>query len=305
MNRFTRLIKENLLPFVVFVILAGACCCAWYFYHPASPYHARYRFVVSYDAVGTLSPGNRVEVRGISCGKIIKVELTEEAVYVTVEVLANTVIPKNSAFRLINSGLMGEREMCILTGDSPERVADGDTLFGHFDEGMSGVSRKISSVLDDLGEIRDTVRAFLDTLSDGSAAMRFNRVSTKADRLVKFTKSNMSEWKGEVDALLEKCDNSLLQAKSALEGVSSRAGAKLNDVDVLLDRAQKLLSKVVELKDQSTDIMNKLAQGDNSAGLLLDKNAQFNKELDKLLKDVDSLLKDVIKGGLVINIDIF
>ena len=115
----------------------------------------------------------------------------------------------------------------------------------------------------------------------------------------------MSEWKGEVDALLEKCDNSLLQAKSALEGVSSRAGAKLNDVDVLLDRAQKLLSKVMELKDQSTDIMNKLAQGDNSAGLLLDKNAQFNKELDKLLKDVDSLLKDVIKGGLVINIDIF
>jgi phospholipid/cholesterol/gamma-HCH transport system substrate-binding protein len=305
MNRFARLIKENLLPFVIFVIIAGACCCAWFFLHPSSPYHARYRFVVSYQAVGTLSPGNRVEVRGISRGQITKVELTEDAVYVTVEVLANTLIPKNSEFRLINSGLMGEREMCILTGDSHEYVADGDTLFGQFDEGMSGVSRKLSTIMGDVGEIRDSLRAFLDTLSDGSTGQNIDRVSNKADRLVKLTKSDVGEWKAEVDNLLEKSDASLESAKAALLGISSRAGAKINDVDNLLDRVQVLLSKVHELKDQSVTIMARLAKGDNSAGLLLDKNAQFNRQLDKLLSDVDALLKDVKKGGLTLNIDIF
>ena len=122
---------------------------------------------------------------------------------------------------------------------------------------------------------------------------------------MKLTKSDVGEWKAEVDNLLEKSDASLESAKAALLGISSRTGAKINDVDNLLDRVQVLLSKVHELKDQSVTIMARLAKGDNSAGLLLDKNAQFNRQLDKLLSDVDALLKDVKKGGLTLNIDIF
>ena len=79
MNKFSRLIKENLLPFIVFVIIVTSCCAAWFCLHPSSPFHERYTFVVSYDAIGTLSPGNLVKVRGIPCGQITKVELTDDA----------------------------------------------------------------------------------------------------------------------------------------------------------------------------------------------------------------------------------
>jgi phospholipid/cholesterol/gamma-HCH transport system substrate-binding protein len=90
-----------------------------------------------------------------------------------------------------------------------------------------------------------------------------------------------------------------------LNGVSSRAGNKLDEVDNLLDRTQELLSRVGVLKDQSEKIMQKLAKGDNSAGLLLQQDSPINKALDKLLLDVDSLLNDIKKNGLDINIDIF
>ena len=305
MNRFSRLVKENLLPFIIFVIIASACIGAWFFYHPSSPYHDRYSFVVSFKAVGTLSPGNRVMVRGIPRGEITKVELTDDAVYVTVKVLSITNIPKNSEFRLINSGLMGEREMSILTGDSREMVTPGDTLPGHFDEGMTGVSRKLTDIMGGMGEIRDTVRNFMDSLSGGSRHVRIERVTRKAHKLVDATKGNASEWKNEVQTLLEKCDRSLESATSALENISGRAGAKLNDIDKMLNHAQELLSKVQELKEQSANIIDRLAKGDNSAGLLLDKRAQFNIQLDKLLQEVDSLLENIKKSGLDINIDIF
>jgi phospholipid/cholesterol/gamma-HCH transport system substrate-binding protein len=94
-------------------------------------------------------------------------------------------------------------------------------------------------------------------------------------------------------------------AQEALNGVSSRAGNKLDEVDNLLDRTQELLSRVGVLKDQSEKIMQKLAKGDNSAGLLLQQDSPINKALDKLLLDVDSLLNDIKKNGLDINIDIF
>ena len=305
MNRFTRLIKENLLPFVVFVIIVVLCCGAWFFFHPSSPYHERYVFVVSFQKVGTLSPGNAVSIRGIKCGQITKVELTDDAVYVTAEVLATSQIPDNSEFRLINSGLMGEREMNVLSGDSPRLISNGDTLFGVFDEGMTGVGQKLTAILDGAGEIRDTLSALMDSISEGAAGKKIDRVSHKADRLVKLTKGNVREWKSEVQSLLDKCDRSLESAQAALDGVSSRAGSKLAEVDNLVDRTRELLSRVGVLKDQSEKIMQKLAKGDNSAGLLLQQDSPINKALDKLLLDVDSLLNDIKKNGLDINIDIF
>jgi hypothetical protein len=136
-------------------------------------------------------------------------------------------------------------------------------------------------------------------------AARKAGVSGKADRLARLTKGNVGNWKSEVQSLLDKCDRSLENAQEALNGVSSRAGNKLDEVDNLLDRTQELLSRVGVLKDQSEKIMQKLAKGDNSAGLLLQQDSPINKALDKLLLDVDSLLNDIKKNGLDINIDIF
>ena len=72
-------------------------------------------------------------------------ELTDEAVYVRARVLADTKIPVNSEFRLVTAGLMGEREMSIITGNSDRLVAEGDTVRGLYDEGTSGISKNLSA----------------------------------------------------------------------------------------------------------------------------------------------------------------
>ena len=305
MNRVTRRIKENLFPFVVFVILVTSCSAAWFFFHPASPYHDRISFVVSFDAVGTLSPGNRVEVRGIARGQITKVELTDEAVYVAVEVLADTKIPRNSEFRLITAGLMGEREMCILTGDSKELVQDGDTLVGRFDEGMAGFGKKLGAIMADAAELKDSLKSVMDSLSDGQAGVQLDRVSRKAKRVVSRTKTNVNEWKREVQSILDESDRSLTNVQAALETIANTGAARVHDLTNLVDRTQKLLESVKALKEESVQILGKLAQGDNTAGLYLNPTSEFNKGLDKLLLDTDALLKDIKKSGLDINVDIF
>ena len=305
MNRFVRLIKENVIPFIVFMVIAVSCCGAWFFFHPSSPYHDRYSFVVSFQAVGTLSPGNLVAIQGIPCGEITKVELTDDAVYVTARVLATTVIPVNSEFRLINSGLMGEREMCILSGDSSRLVTDGDTLVGFYDAGMSGIGKKISAIMSDASEIKDTLKSFIDTLAVGSTGKSVDRVFRKGRTVVKSAKGNFISWKDGAMSVLDGMDHSLEDAKAALNAVSAKGGASLNQLDGFLDRVNDLLENVQKMKGQSEAIVGKLLKEDNTAGLLIDNQSQFNEELNKLLKDVDKLLEDIKKSGLNINIDIF
>ena len=305
MNKFSRLLKENLLPFIVFVIIVASCAGAWFFFHPSSPYHDRYSFVLSFDAVGTLSPGNKVKVRGIPCGEITKVELADDAVYVTLRVLAETIIPKNSEFRLITAGLMGEREVCVLTGDSKDLVHEGDTLIGRFDEGMSGFGKKLGAIMGDLAELKDSVRSVVDSLSDGEAGAQLDRVSKKAKNVINRSRVNVNGWKTEVDSLLNKCDHSLNNAQVALEAIANTGESRVKELNALVNRTRELLETVMKLKDQSNTILGKLIQGDNSAGLIIDQTSPFNKELDKLLLDVDGLLEGIKKNGLDINVDIF
>ena len=234
-----------------------------------------------------------------------KVELTDDAVYVTLEVLAETIISKNSEFRLITAGLMGEREMCVLTGDSKELVHQGDTLVGHFDQGMAGFGKKVGAILTDLGELRDSARSVMDSLSNGQAGEQLNRVSRKAKTVVRKTKVNVNSWKAQVDSLLDECDHSLGNAQVALEAIAQTGAAKVHDLGSLVDRTRKLLETVKALKEQSATVLGKLMQDDNTAGLIVSQDSPFNKGLDKLLQDVDALLNDIKKSGLDINVDIF
>lgn len=305
MNRFVKLVRENIIPSIVFVILVLSCGGAWYFYHPASPYHARYSFVVRYDAIGTLSPGNRVEVRGISAGEITKVELTEDAVFVTARVYASTKIPVNSEFRLINSGLMGEREMCVLTGDAPDLIHDGDTLNGHYDEGTSGVGLKLYGILLDVDEIKDSLKVFVDSLQNGDIGRRFDRVVKKGKNAINLAQDDVESWKGEALGLIDKLDGDLGQLKSSLDGVVSRGGSKIDQAKELFDRVDGLLLELKTLRDKSAGLLMKLSSEDNTAGLVLSGKGEFSRSIEKLTTDVDALVADIKKSGIKLNVDIF
>lgn len=297
--------RENLIPFIVFVILVLSCGGAWYYYHPSSPYHARYSFVVRYDAIGTLSPGNPVKVRGIPAGEITKVELTEDAVFVTARVYATTKIPMNSEFRLINSGLMGEREMCVLTGDDSRLIRDGDTLSGHYDEGTSGVGLKLVSMFEDIAEIKDSLMSFADSVLVGDVNRRTTRVVRKGKNVIQLAKSDVESWKAEVNRLFGKLDSNLNDAKNVLNGVVLDGGSKVEQAKVLFSRIEELLLTLNMMKDKAEGLLNKLERDDNSAGLFLANDGEFNRSLEKLTLDIDALLSDVKKNGIKLNVDIF
>ena len=216
-------IQNNLFPFIVFMILVAGCCLGWYFFHPSSPYHARYSFVVSYQQIGTLSPGNRVVVRGIEKGQILKVELTDDAVFVKVEVLADAKISKHSEFRLINAGLMGEREMNILTADDGDWIVDGDTVFGAYDDGITGVGNVLISAIKDLDEMKDVILALKDSLTIGTSGKRIDRIVKKGKKLVKAGGNLVSDARDEALAALEKGEGTLQKARAAIEDASNRA----------------------------------------------------------------------------------
>ena len=224
MNSLLIKIKQNFLALFVLFVIVVSCGLAAYFFHPASPYHKRYTFVVKYETIGTLSPGNLVRVRGIAKGEILDVKLTEDAVYVTARVLADTKIPVNSEFRLVTAGLMGEREMSVITGNSSRLVAEGDTVSGLYDEGTAGISKNLAIVFKDFEEIKLISVAFIDTMTNGEIGQRIGRVKNKAGKFVRMTKADVLKWKSLVNGLLDDCHEIAGKLERSLQEISDRGG---------------------------------------------------------------------------------
>lgn len=305
MNNFRRKFRSNFFPVIVFSAIVLGCGMALYLFHPASPHHDRYSFVVRYESIGTLSPGNRVEVRGITKGEIEKVELTEDAVFVTARVLSDAKIPKNSEFRLKTAGLMGERELSVLTGDGQDFIADGDTVNGHYEEGANAVGRNLAIILSELDSITTQLGALKDSVTKGKAGKRVDRVLKKGDNLIQVSKGSVQEWVNSATDLLSKAEGTLDQAKSALGDVPDKADGTVQKVESLVARVDSLLSKVHGAKEDLEDIEAKLEQDNNTVGLILSKKGDIHKELDLIGADIDALTKDIKKQGLKLNADIF
>ena len=305
MNSLLFKIKSNLLASIVFLVIVVSCGLAAYFFHPASPYIKRYTFVVKYETIGTLSPGNLVRVRGIAKGEIVSVELTEEAVYVRARVLADTKIPVNSEFRLVTAGLMGEREMSILTGNSDKMVAEGDTVRGLYDEGTSGISKNLSVIFKDVDDLKQSLSFFTDSLMAGEDGKRIDRVVKKAKKIVRITKSDVRQWKSLVDDLLDGFHAVGENAENALKQVADRGDESAAKASEVMDRVRALMDRANALADSCNAVVANFDESDGSVQLFRDESSKINREFDKLKKDFETMIEGVKKDGLKLNVDIF
>ena len=305
MNSLLFKIKKNFVASLIFVVIVVSCGLAAYYFHPSSPYHKRYTFVVKYETIGTLSPGNLVRVRGIAMGEIVDVKLTDEAVYVKARVLAEAKIPVNSEFRLVTAGLMGEREMSIITGNSSKLVAEGDTVSGLYDEGTSGITKNLADVFKDIDDLQQMINSFVDTITVGGMGKQIDRVSKKAKKLIRVTKADVRKWKSYVDELMDGYHEVGDNAERFLRELSDRGGESATKANELFDRVRALMDRANASKDAAAAVVSKFDESEGSVKMFLDESSKLKKNFDTLQKDFDLLFKDLKKNGLKLNVDIF
>lgn len=304
MNIIAYKIKQNIIPFFIALVLLTSICCAWYYLHPSSPYFKHVSFVVRFEKVGTLSPGNRVAVRGITCGQILKVELTDDAVFVTAEVGVDTHIPRNSQFRLITAGLMGERELNVLSGDSKEYIAPGDTVKGFYEEGASGITKGLREIMAGMRGIKAELED-VDSLVVRPLDEQLGRVGEKAEKLFSTLQKRVKHLKSGLDESLHDCDIVLSKARDELEVVATKGDETAGKAKQLLPRVEELLQKTESLKAFADDLVTKINAEDCSVGLILAEKGKLSQELDQTAADIDALMTDIKKQGLKLNVDIF
>lgn len=278
---------------------------AWLAFHPNSPMRTFNALYVLFPEVGTLEKGGIVEVSGLRKGKVSSVELVEEGVWVGIKIDRKVKVPKNSRFRVINSGLLGQRNVEIRLGDGQELYADGDSLAGGYDMGSTRLAYVAKQLLQSLDSMLVITLATWDTtLGDPNVQKRIDRLQGRLQSDVKKIKAVTGHW-GDSLALLRQemielgaqVDSMKETVGPAMEGLGSDLKGLGGDLALLSQKAQKVTQDLDWLSQ-------KLKSDDNSAGALIN-NGELHIRVKSMVQEIRSLLGEIRKKGLDMNVDVF
>jgi len=276
----------------------------WFFLHPNSPWHTRNTYVVAFQEIGTLAPGNDVMVNGISKGKVISSFLTDSCVWVELEVLATVPVADNSTFTIINSGLMGERQVGIRPGDSPHLLVSGDSVRGSLDMGSTTLAKALLGCLGEIDTLLGSSQQLLDTVLSPQNKARYARIANKGSDLIHTAQSDGGAWIDSVREIVSNLSDIKTTAESILAENKPGTLLAVDSAKAVYERALALRQPLEEVAKRAQTLSTRFETTDNSVGALLSDTA-LHTRLSSISQQAEALLVKISKSGLDLNADIW
>lgn len=276
-----------------------------FFLNEKDPRETFNTFHLRFSQVSTLVLDDPVKVNGVKLGKVENIELAGHRVVVTIRLRDDVKIPKDSEIRVQNIGIMGERQIGMILGDSEEYFAPGDTINGQFDAGIAEALGLAGEVCDSTKVLLEAVKTALNgTIANSEFQDRFKTLLTKAesleDRLMTLVNTTDPQLKKSLDGLNEVTE----KVNGLVDGVKQPIDNMFAGADKVLGNANNLISELEGVTKHLDELIAKVQSPDNTVGTLLN-DRQLHDDLVKTVHSADSLFRVILHDGLDVNVDIF
>lgn len=229
---------------------------------------------VHFPKVGGLGVGDPVDVRGISMGKVSKVELVESGVIVTLRLNGSVQMRDDAVVRLGSAGIMGERMVAVEPGTGAvvqvrDRVFEGvyeaasTELVGQFEQFNEQVMAFLSRADDVLASLQEEgvlVSTLQSTARAADAAT--DLLESNRDDLKRSSKS-LADVAESLDAFLDAHGEALGEGAQGL----ARATASLDSITLrltqVLDGADHVITALREQRGPAGRMIYDEAAGED------------------------------------------
>ncbi|NLO23051.1 MAG: MCE family protein [Fibrobacter sp.] len=300
--------KNKSLYFVVGLVVLLAIVIlvfGMFFLNDKDPRESFDIYYLRFTQVSTLVLDDPVKVNGVKLGKVEDIMLSEHRVVVSIRLRDDVKIPKDSEVRVQNIGIMGERQIGMILGDTNVYFSPGDTIDGIFDAGIAEAIGLAGEVFDSTKVLISSVKTVLNsTIASNDFQEQFKSILAKAEEL-----------ENRVILIVKQSDPQLKKSLASLNEATVKVNLLLDSIDTpiqnlflgsshLISNADKLLEDLNVMTARLNDITLKLQNKDNTAGLLLNDRVLYD-DLLTTMHSADSLFRIILQDGLDINVDFF
>lgn len=276
-----------------------------FFLNDKDPRETFNTFHLRFTQVSTLVLDDPVKVNGVKLGKVESIKLSGHRVVVSIRLRTDVKIPKDSEVRVQNIGIMGERQIGMILGDSIVYFNPGDTIDGQFDAGIAEAIGLAGEVFDSTKVLIESVKGVLNsTIASPEFETQFKTILAKAedleDRLILIVKQTDPQLKKSLMSLNE----ATVKVNVLLDKVDEPINTLFANSNGLIKNADNLIGDLDRVTKHLATLTNKLQTKDNTVGLLLNDRVLYD-DLITTVHSADSLFRIILQDGLDINVDFF
>lgn len=258
------------------------------------------------NEVGLLNRDDPVKFNGVKQGKVADIELLDDSrVKVKVEVKAGFPLREGSRVQIQNVGLMGERMINIAVNPKGRILPPGTTMDAGYDYGIAETMGAAGKLVEQAKGMVDKLQGVMDsTVARPEFARDVNTIVRRVDditaRLDKIVKDVDPKVRGTVDDLQATGRTARQIADKAAPAVERITGK----AEGLTDETKDLLADLKKISGDLKVLSEKTKNGNSTVGKLMNDDA-FYQDLNKTMKNADSLIQRINKKGLDVNVDLF
>ncbi len=276
-----------------------------FFLNEKDPRETFNTFYLRFTQVSTLVLDDPVKVNGVKLGKVEDISLAGHRVVVRIRLRTDVKIPKDSEIRVQNIGIMGERQIGMILGDSTQYFAPNDTIDGQFDAGIAEAIGLAGEVCDSTKVLLESVKQALNgTIANPEFQDRFKTLLAKAetlgDRLMSMVNTTDPQLKKSLDGL----NQVTAKVGELVDGVKPPIDNMFAGADKVMNNANSLISDLEGVTKHLDELIAKVQSKDNTVGTLL-ADKTLHDDLVKTVHSADSLFRVILHDGLDVNVDFF
>ncbi len=209
---------------------------------------------VQFPQIGGLDVGNTVFVHGVRAGKVANISLEQNGVKVALLVNKEIILKKDAQIIISERGMMGEREISIDPGSSPEDLNTSQIIQGYYNVGFNetisqiGVTIKninaLSGTLGELVDDKDQMRTIKDVIQNLNALLlNMNHIFEK--------NRNISIEFERVNNILTNLDILISNNDEKVDRIITFTDDKVSEIDIMLGQMQGLINR---LESENTNL---------------------------------------------------
>ncbi len=246
-----------------------------------------YPLSIQFKNVTGLEPSDIVSVSGLKIGRVKNFQLTGMEVLVDIEINPDINLPKNSRAHIKSLGMVGEKFIDIIPGNSTEILKAGDLIFGTSASDFSDISRTVEGLLHQAEQFLNQVQSVFNKVFDDATQRDFKegllhlrKLSSALERNTAHIESSLANF----DDISTNLNEMLVQRREKVEtsidnfyNASNRLEGLTNKLDTSLTSVQTLLTKI----ENQEGALGKVIYRDE----LYNDFRHLTSELDALVQD--------------------
>ena len=258
-----------------------------------------YAVSVDFDSAAGLESRTVVKMSGVKIGYIEDIKLFRRKARITLSIFAGVEIPKDSKATASSLGLLGEKYMEIIPGDSPENCRPGDTLGGQPAMGFDQISGLLQSVGTEVKEAGQAVKDALGPETRSNLNLTIENLAALSAGLKDLVEQNQGEVRKTVDEagrafrnLNLKIDDTAAGLGDTLRLLKDIAAENRESLKLDLQGIQGLIRKIEDSLKLLNAALEKTTKGEGTVGKLLQDPALYDKA-EKAVEDIGAVSRSV------------